>query len=99
MAYRPRGVRRRPHHFRFRPRGFSDPVYGPIWRWLLTFFGIRRDGRRQVYNLVASLSVTSLAVLYAIFSCLTAGLGEGLIALFGGLMIGWLAISLLRYLR
>ena len=99
MAYRPRIHRRRPHHFRFRPRGFSDPFYGPIWRWLLTLFGIRPQDRRQVYNLLALVLVLPIAVMYATLACLTAGIGNGLGALIAGLIIGWLTISLLRYFR
>lgn len=99
MAYRPKRVKRRPHHFRHRPRGFSGPVEGPIWRFVLSTFGIRREHRRGAYNVIALALMYALAFLLGAVGLLSEGLGGALGGMFVGCAAGWFILKSFRYFR
>lgn len=91
--------RRRPHHFRFRPRGFSDPLNGPIFRKLFDLFGVPREQRGQAYNHLALAMLVLLTFGFGVSSMLSGGIGAGIGGLVGGLAIGWVVITVFRFFR
>ena len=91
--------RRRPHHFRFHPRGFSDPINRPIFRKLLDLLGVPREQRRQAYNQLAIAMVVLLTFGFGVSSLISGGIGAGIGGLVGGLAIGWVVITVFRFFR
>ncbi len=91
--------RRRPHHFRFRPKGFSDPLNGPIFRKLFDLLGVPREQRRQTYNHLALAMVVLFTFGFGVSSLISGGIGAGIGGLVGGLAIGWVVITVFRFFR
>lgn len=101
---RPPRQRRRRHpsrerRERDRPKGYSDPVGGPIFRGILTLLGVPREERRQAYNVLSVGLVVLFTLVIAANSLIFHGPSSGLGTLIGSLMIGWIVITHGRFFR
>jgi hypothetical protein len=96
---RRRHFRRRPHRFRFRPRGFSGRFTGPIYRGAFKLLGVPPEGRRPVYNGFALAIVAFVAIGFGASSLGSDGVGAGISAMVVSLIVGGIAVTVFRFFR
>ena len=90
---------RRPHRFRFRPRGFSERFTGPIYRGAFNLLGVPPEGRRPAFNALAITIVVIVAIGFGVSSLGSGGIGAGISSLLFSLVIGGIVITGFRYFR
>src|SRR5436305_207197 len=96
---RKRRFRRGSRRFRFRPAGFSDPIFGPMFRGIFGLTGVPTPMWRSTFNGLAVLILLCFAGSVAFGSAEQGEFGGAVTAFVGVIAVGCVGLVLSRHLR